>query len=502
MGQWMGTVPEKRLPEFSNWKHGLENMRQRTYTCNCIHNIWEGLRDGLSRFSGESRAALMYAAGEEDPIRVYDPQNLLRGHEPKFEEIYLKSDRWREPGFLLPHMNRGRHLLPEKNLSLAGLISHGGRSPSMFYQMWFTEHHPDMCSTGPTERWLEHAAWLFTNDCAMDSDTYMGTSGYVLREYATHAVRDHLLDEMNRLLGWDTPIRVYPILEAVLGISRTREEGAWPRGVLVFVEPRGAGSLEYLLRFPENDRPSLDNHKHVRKLLLAVEGSDRKLVSDGTWILGIVKGELQRFHLSSDFRGGHGFLRINGDTVCSYSGDGFHSKTLKAKLVQVEEALLESDLSREQGTTLFKIATRLVHQAEKKKYGCTIVIDLNDSPLSLSGQHLSRPLDLTREDDFQLAESLARIDGALHMGADLCLHGFACLLDGPALPGEDRARGARFNSAIRFTASRSNLLAIVVSSDRPVSVIEKGLEISALSMWEDVSSCALMPPTLEEWLRE
>lgn len=477
-------------------------MLHRTYTCNCIHNIWDGLRDGLSRFSGASRAALMYAKEEGDPIRVYDPQSLLRGHEPKFNEIYLRSGRWRENGFVLPHMNRGRHLLPEKNLSLAGLISYGGRAPSMFYQMWFTEHHPDMCSTGPTERWLEHAAWLFANDCAMDTDTYMGTSGYVLREYATHAVRDHLLDEMNRMLGWDTPIRVYPILETVLGISRTREEGAWPRGVLVFVEPKVARRLDFLLRFPERERPILSNHKHVRKLLLAVEGSFRQLVSDGTSILGIIAGELPKFRITADFRGGHGFMRINGDTVCSFSGDGFHSKTRKAKLVQVEEALLESDLSLEQGSALFKIATRLVHQAEKKKYGCTVVIDLNDTPLSLSGQHLERPLDLTIEDDFLLAESLARIDGALHIGADLRLHGFACLLDGMALPGEDRARGARFNSALRFTAPHSNLLVIVVSSDRPVSVIEKGVEISALSMWEEVSSCALMPPSLDEWLRE
>jgi hypothetical protein len=46
---------------------------------------------------------------------------------------------------------------------LAGLISCGGRSSSVFFQMWFTDHHPDMCSIGPTERWLEHAAWRFSH---------------------------------------------------------------------------------------------------------------------------------------------------------------------------------------------------------------------------------------------------------------------------------------------------------------------------------------------------
>ena len=43
-----------------------------------------------------------------------------------------------------------------------------------------------------------------------------GSSGYVLREYATHAVRDNIVDEMNVRLGWDTDLRIYPILDAIL----------------------------------------------------------------------------------------------------------------------------------------------------------------------------------------------------------------------------------------------------------------------------------------------
>ena len=46
----------------------------------CLFHIIDGLRQGLSHFSGPSRAALMYAEMADDPIRVYDPQDLLRGH--------------------------------------------------------------------------------------------------------------------------------------------------------------------------------------------------------------------------------------------------------------------------------------------------------------------------------------------------------------------------------------------------------------------------------------
>ncbi|WP_432215083.1 hypothetical protein, partial [Salmonella enterica] len=76
------------------------------------------------------------------------------------------------------------------------------------------EHHPDLCSIGPTECWLEHAVWRFSHDMANDLDLYTGISGYFLREYATHAVRDHIIDQMNLLLGWDTSVRIYPVLDA------------------------------------------------------------------------------------------------------------------------------------------------------------------------------------------------------------------------------------------------------------------------------------------------
>jgi DNA integrity scanning protein DisA with diadenylate cyclase activity len=100
----------------------------------------------------------------------------------------------------------------------------------------------------------------------------------------------------------------------------------------------------------------------------------------------------------------------------------------------------------------------------------------------------------------ELAQSLAMVDGALHIGADLNLYRFGCLLDGRSAGTEDRARGARFNSAIRFTSERPGAIVVVVSSDRKVYVIQEGVEINAQCRWLPVSGCPLMPPTIEEWL--
>lgn len=475
-------------------------MENSSFRNLCLFHTLDGLRDGLSHFSGMSRAAIIYAVRPDDPVYVYDPQHLLHGHEPKFKKLYLESNEWRDKASAISRIIRSGHVHPEKNLQLTGLISFGGRSHSIFYQMWFTEHHPDMCSIGPTECWLEHATWLLSHDFATEDPLYAGNSGYVLRNYATHAVRDYIVDQMNIRLGWDSSLRIFPVLDAVLGISNTREEGEWPQGKIIFTEPRMFPEIEFIIRFPVIEQPGLNNLKHVRKLLLAVENSDRNLVSDGKAIVGIATGQVEPFHVAADFRSRYGSLSLNNDPVCSFSDGSFHSSTYRAKLVEVEEILLEAEIDPSIGHELFQIVSRIVHTAENGKYGCTLVIDFNEEPVKISGQKLEPPLDLRQNGFLEFSESLSKVDGALHIRADLRLHGFACLLDGRATPTEDRARGARFNSALRFTAEHNNLIIIVVSSDRPVSVIQEGIELNAQCEWKPVSRCAASPPLLKKWL--
>jgi len=471
-----------------------------TFTCHCIGDTLDGLRDGLSHFSGPSRAAMVFAMGSDAPMFIFDPQNLLSGHEPRMKELYVGNQEWRTR----PSIHRGSlkysHIMPEKNLQMTGLISYGGRSGSVYYQMWFTEHHPDMCGIGPTERWLEHAVWRFSHDMASESTFYTGISGSFLREYATHAVRDDVVDRMNVLLGWDTRLRVYPILDAILELSRTREEGAWPRGELVFVEPQTLAHISFLAQFSPAEQPTMGNIKHVRKLLAAVEQSTLKLVSDGRCVAGIAVDRLPDFSITADFRGGHGFLKVVDDRVCSFADGTYQSTTRRANLVHLEEALLESALDPETGTTLLKIIAALVLQAEDQKHGATLVLDLNPSPVIISGQCFDRALDLREPAILGLAKSLLKVDGALHIGADIHLHGFACLLDGRTIVGEDRARGARYNSALRFTAEHADIIVVVVSSDRPVSVIQSGVEVSAACQWTPMSSRIVEPILLDQWV--
>ncbi|MDD4952063.1 MAG: DNA integrity scanning protein DisA nucleotide-binding domain protein, partial [Desulfovibrionaceae bacterium] len=322
-----------------------------------------------------------------------------------------------------------------------------------------------------------------------------------LQQCAVHAVRDHIVDERIRIRGMDTNLRVYPILDAVLGVSKTLEEGAWPRGRLVFVEPSEISGLPFLARFPDNERPSIQNFKHVRKLLQAVEFSPRQLVSDGRSLVGVSRDLVPGSAIVADFRGGHGFLFLGGTPVCSFSDGSFHSSTRRANLVHLEEALLETGLTHEDQHRLMQIVTRIVHAAGERKHGCAVVIDLGGRGLSMSGQYLDRPLDLRADENLDLALSLSKVDGALHLRSDLRLHGFACLMDGKAAPGEDRARGARYNSAVRFTSGHEEVIVVTVSSDRPVSVIQGGVNLTAICEWLPFYGCP-SPPRIEDWVRD
>lgn len=465
-----------------------------------IFHIHDGLCDGLTHFSGRSRAALIYAEKPEDPPRIYDPQKLLEGYEPMLAKIYLRSDAWRTQRSGIKHMRLFGQIFTENNLNLAGLISCGGKAQSIFYQMWFTEQHPTMCSTGPTERWLEHAATLLAHDWSNEEWFYTRNSSYILREYAMHAVRDYIRDRLDMKFGLDSRMEVSSILDAVLGISKTREEGAWPRGILVFIDPAMIPEVPFLARFPQPERLRLNNYKHVRKLILAVENSDRRLVSDGRYIFGVAQGLMPECRLTADFRGGYGFLRFSGKLMCSFADGRYSSSDRRPNLVQLEELLLESSIEPSDRDQLFKIVLSIVERASQQRHGATVVIDLDNKPIKIAGQQLAEPIDLRDEVMLDLAKSLSKVDGALHIGSDLHLHGFACLLDGRAIVHENRARGARFNSALRFTAEHEDLIVVVISSDRPVSVIHQGIDLSAQAEWEPLGQLHTRPPTIDEWL--
>ncbi|MDD5169222.1 MAG: DNA integrity scanning protein DisA nucleotide-binding domain protein [Syntrophales bacterium] len=464
----------------------------------CLYYVLDGLRLGLSKFSGPSRVALIYAVNPEDPLRILDPQGLLQGHSARLEEFYVRTDEWSrnlpEPGQILYDQTQAQCL------ELPGVLSLGGRARGTAYQMWFTDNHVDLCSSGPTYRWLEFALLQLSQGLIIQDILSVESAGHLLQEMAVHAVRDHIVAECTHTMGMSPRFRVNNLLESIIQISKTPEEGAWARGQLGFVEPSHINRVNFLACFPKAERPHLENYRHVRKLLQAVERSPRKLVSDGELIFGIAFDELPPPSLCCEFRGRHGMLTLDGEPVCSFSDGAFHGTNRRPKLGKLEEALQAWPMTPEARSGLFQGLARIVDAAREEKYGCAIVVDPGNPSLHLSGQTLESPLDLDPNESLKLAAALAKVDGALHIDKNMKLRAFACLMDGSSLPSEDRSRGARYNSALRFTANHPGLIVIVVSSDRPVSVIQNGIDLTRPPIWPPIPDTLRIPPTLNHWL--
>ncbi len=476
--------------------------KEKSFINQVVREILTGVKDGLTRYSGNSRVAVIFRLHVQEDFFICDPLNLLRGHESKILSTFFDHDQTAIPVIHQFQDKPYNQIEKITNIDIDGIISSGGQSGPVMYQMWFTEHHPEILSTGPTERWLEHTTLRFSHDIANKRDLYSGISGRFLREYATHAVNDHIRRECELFSKEQTRLDIYAILNAILGISKTREERKSPNGELVFIESCHVDSLDFLARFHHHEQPPLNNLKHVRKLLQTVQKFRNHLVSDGVHILGVARGRIEPFHISADFRGLFGFLRVNGQSICSFADGNYSSTTHQAKLFQIEEALLDYDLDSSERSSLYHIVTSIVHYAETEHFGCTVVVDLNQPLTQIAGQNLETQLDLERSNLLDLACDLARVDGALQIGSDRQLHCFACLLDGPAIAMEDRSRGARYNSALRFTAQNPHTVIVVVSSDRPVSVIRSGMEYNGANNLIPDSICNIEPQPLIEWLKK
>lgn len=65
----------------------------------------------------------------------------------------------------------------------------------------------------------------------------------------------------------------------------------------------------------------------------------------------------------------------------------------------------------------------------------------------------------------------ASIDGAIMLDLDGTCHGVGLILDGLAGGGENPARGARYNSVVRYTRGRNDCLGIVLSIDDVANIL-------------------------------
>ena len=142
-----------------------------------------------------------------------------------------------------------------------------------------------------------------------------------------------------------------------------------------------------------------------------------------------------------------------------------------------ELALTKKTLSNDERRKLIGIVHAITKRAYLSGSGCSIIIDLSDHPLPIAGDNFVDSLSLLNAEGINIACRLAQIDGSIQIDRKGNLLRFGCLLDGLTTDTEDRSRGARFNSAVRFTAVNRDAIAFVVSSDGPLTCVVDGRQV-------------------------
>jgi hypothetical protein len=116
------------------------------------------------------------------------------------------------------------------------------------------------------------------------------------------------------------------------------------------------------------------------------------------------------------------------------------------------EVVLEA--SRQKHGTLLVVTTEALAEADRLKLQCTLIEPVQLTPL--------------------ITRLVTSIDGAVMLDPDGYCYSIGVILDGKASGHGDGARGARYNSAVRYVESSPYpVLAVVVSEDGLVDVLTK-----------------------------
>ncbi len=268
-------------------------------------------------------------------------------------------------------------------------------------------------------------------------------------------------------------------------ISSLNYEGKAIRGKILFTRKEllnqegGHPNLDILMTFAS--RTPLSNYRHVRKLLELSKG-DVCLISDSETIYGLGQKrghyQLEREDLFEvDFTNYYTWeLSHDAQKLMRVSHE--HISLPKAKVVYEAFFYKLKQVFKDLDNAKIRALYLLVMEAIKHNKGTLLVFSTNASSEAkrLKNQCFQvEPIVITNN----VIRSVINIDGAILMDLDGVCHGIGAILDGMATIRGDAARGARYNSAIRYvetiskTDDFSDCVAVVISDDGTIDIISR-----------------------------
>lgn len=254
-------------------------------------------------------------------------------------------------------------------------------------------------------------------------------------------------------------------------LSAQRYEGGEGRGRMV-VAARGHPDVETVLDF--HTPVDLEDHRGVRKVL-ELTGADLCLLTDASQVFGLgrVAGAYERAAESLFVV----HVRAHGTWELS------HANAVLMRVVNGRPRLPHGELDEDEFRLvlarafghleprrfedLLAIAIQAIHQ----RRGTTVVISAGaaEEAVRLGSQALRiRPVPLTPA----TVPLVTAIDGAVLVDPAGVCHALGVILDGRASRRGDPARGARFNSAVRYVdGGEHRAVALVISEEGTVDLI-------------------------------
>jgi DisA bacterial checkpoint controller nucleotide-binding len=470
--------------------------------------VFKGLHDGLLDYLGSARLALIVWANPDDKRYYIDPSGLVRQHEKAIRGAYDERSaarfQYTPDEQALGFRDLDVQILEDDEFN--GLLNVEAQSNIIYHQQWLVEMPKNTCHRGPIRSWVTKAAQELVHDLTYKERVFNKGTEFMLSNFSEEAIFHFLFKTFEKLVpdsmatsrefsvggvaiqeSVKALLPIMSILKSVKKLSAAKEEGASVSGQIVFmmkedIDTLDKGKYHSIVDAALADgnnmyelHPQLERTKYIGKLL-SLSNQDTCLLSDGRlWYLGPVPKHSRA--ITVRLATGQGELRLGHEkkAVCTFANGRYLGVDKSVDLSKLANVLEGRSISG--GQILLRTVQLIVDHARLDRHGCTIVLDLADMPQHLPGPKLTPSLDTTSGEEWipAVLGGMSRIDGALHLSKTAHLLGFAKILDGDASRSEDRSRGSRYNSAIRFVekAGNESIVVIVASEDGPVTIVSE-----------------------------
>ena len=264
---------------------------------------------------------------------------------------------------------------------------------------------------------------------------------------------------------WRTTREPSDLFIALNAVASLTYERAGAKGNLTVTSRE---SLEKWLTVRFKDPVSLRESRTMRKLL-QLSDSTMSVMADSTSAYGLGASKTAPDVMEVSITGHAKWeASVNGDKFVTVA---YGKATIPNQPIEFEE--LADVAERTIGNANTKGIWEIVQAAQESGQGAMIVVSkepeaetarLHGEGMPIEPDYL-KPKEVVR---------LASVDGAVIIGPDGRCHAFGVILDGVANEGGDRARGARFNSAVRYqNMGTARSMIIVISDDGTIDLLPR-----------------------------